>query len=638
MDSMSLAGYIAKALTSFYGVCVIIVAIISWAILAARRFSSRMTPIEVQLQIACKLLNNYSSEERFAAHFHDFDKDIRNIELIRHPWHEFYKALLPAPDESPPVVFNTQGADAFFSREAFLGNRINIRFYNALPNLLTGAGILGTFVGLVAGIYLASGGLASPHVADAKEALQNLLHGASLAFWTSIAGLLASILFSWREKHTLHRLEGFRHQWVSGLDARLQRLTPEKIARDTQKDVRQQTASLEQFTTELAFQVAQAFEEKISAPMAPVLDRLVTAVEGLRSDQGRSNDDLLLQVVQRFTDSISGAAGQEMTAFGATVRELTEKLDRQVGQISERSERMEQASRESIRVLGDVFQEGGDKLRDQVSASVGEITSNLGAVVAEMSAQLRQASTSIADRNEQMDKASRESLQAMGDAFQEGGARFREQVSASVGEITTSLGDTATRMAQLLRSASEDAANSMRQISKTFEESVSRVGNTLDSIREITLDTRGVMTSTQALLGSVQTTHGQVAGLGDSLREVATDISGSAQESRRTAETIATAVSQVSATVRQLDDSHSRIKDVWAQYQGRFEAVDASLARVFSEIEAGLGRYASTVKEFVEGLDTHTSSITRDLAGAVGELHEAVEDLRDTVGRRRPNG
>ncbi len=588
------------------------------------------------MRSACLILRKYEGEDAFAARFHDFDEEVRKLEIIRHPWHEFFETLLPAPEASPPVVFNTQSAAAFFTREAFLGNRINIRFYNALPNLLTGAGILGTFVGLVAGIYLASGGLASPHVEDAKAALQNLLHGASLAFWTSIAGLLTSIVFSWREKHAVHRFEQLRHEWISGLDERLQRLTPEKIARDTQADVRQQTASLQQFTTELAFQVAQAFEEKVSAPMAPVLERLITAVEGLRSDQGRSNDDLLLQVVQRFTDSISGAAGQEMTAFAGTIRQLTETLDRQIGQISERSERMEQASRESIRVLGGVFQEGGDKLREQVSASVGEITANLGTVVAEMSAQLRETSTSITERNEQMEKASRESLQAMGEAFQEGGARFREQVSASVGEITTNLGATATRMAQLLRGASEEAAGQMRQIAKTFEEAVARVGSTLDNIRQVTTDTRGVMASTQGLLGTLQSAHGQMSALGDAFRDVAGGISESAQAQMGTADRIAAATAQISETVRQLGDGQARMREAWTQYQGRFEAVDASLARVFSEMEAGLARYASTVKEFVEGLDGHTSSIVRDLSGAVGELHVAVEDLGDTMGRR-PN-
>jgi hypothetical protein len=59
--------------------------------------------------------------------------------------------------------------------------------------------ILGTFIGLVAGIYLASTNLASDNIVLAKQAMQQLLHGASLAFITSIFGLSSSIVFSWRE-------------------------------------------------------------------------------------------------------------------------------------------------------------------------------------------------------------------------------------------------------------------------------------------------------------------------------------------------------------------------------------------------------------------------------------------------------
>jgi hypothetical protein len=39
---------------------------------------------------------------------------------------------------------------------------VNLRLLHAMPNYLTGFGILGTFVGLAAGISLANQGLASP--------------------------------------------------------------------------------------------------------------------------------------------------------------------------------------------------------------------------------------------------------------------------------------------------------------------------------------------------------------------------------------------------------------------------------------------------------------------------------------------
>ncbi|MDF1553874.1 MAG: anti-phage ZorAB system protein ZorA [Deferrisomatales bacterium] len=635
MDPFAFCRPAAEAVTSIGGISVIIVAIVIWAFLAWLRFGSRLRPIERQLQAACQVLQKYAGEESFAVHLHDFDEEVKTLEIIQHPWHEFYETLIPGPDENPPVIFNTQSAAAFFTREAFLGNRINIRFYNALPNLLTGAGILGTFVGLVAGIYLASGGLASPNVEDAKAALQSLLHGASLAFWTSIAGLVTSIIFSWGEKHALHRLERFRHQWIAGLDARLQRITPEKIARDTQSDVRQQTASLQQFTTELAFQIAQAFEEKVSAPMGPVMERLITAVEGLRQDQGQSNDEMLLQVVQRFSDSISGAAGQEMNAFGATVRELTEKLERQISAITEQNERAEQASRESLRVLGSVFQEGGDNLRTQVSSSVSEITTKLGAVVTEMSEQLRTTSATIGDRNQQMEQATRDSLQAMGETFRHGGEQFQGQVSASVNEITAGLRDAAQDISQRLRVASADSAESMSRISSMFERTVSEMASSLDSIRQVTTETRGVMQSVGILSGALRETNTEIATIGNGIRGLSEGLALATEGASTAAQHIDGTVDKLFDAVARLDANQKQVREVWVDYKNRFEAIDASLAGAFSEIEAGLSRYTSTVKTFMEGMDGHTSQITKDFSGAVGDFSQAVEDLNDTMARRQ---
>ncbi|TOQ08322.1 hypothetical protein CGH04_20465, partial [Vibrio parahaemolyticus] len=68
-----------------------------------------------------------------------------------------------------------------------------MRYFNSVPNKLTGLGILGTFLGLVAGIYLASSGIGSNNIDEAKGALSHLLDGASLAFLTSIAGLITSM-------------------------------------------------------------------------------------------------------------------------------------------------------------------------------------------------------------------------------------------------------------------------------------------------------------------------------------------------------------------------------------------------------------------------------------------------------------
>ncbi len=61
-----------------------------------------------------------------------------------------------------------------------------------LPGTLTGLGILGTFVGLILGIN----GIGFEDVESAISSVQNLLSGIDVAFYTSIGGVILSIIFS----------------------------------------------------------------------------------------------------------------------------------------------------------------------------------------------------------------------------------------------------------------------------------------------------------------------------------------------------------------------------------------------------------------------------------------------------------
>ena len=61
-----------------------------------------------------------------------------------------------------------------------------------VPGTLTGIGVLGTFVGLLTGI----GAVSFSSTEAALESIQTLLSGINVAFYTSIAGIIMSILFN----------------------------------------------------------------------------------------------------------------------------------------------------------------------------------------------------------------------------------------------------------------------------------------------------------------------------------------------------------------------------------------------------------------------------------------------------------
>ncbi len=131
-------------------------------------------------------------DRSFPEHFDgEYNATARN--LLGVPWTEFVETL---PDRGPgQPVQNVVDANLYLNRETVIDARIRTRWFKTVPNLLTGLGILGTFIGLAAGVRLAGIGLTSGSPESINDALQRLLDGASLAFWTSIAGISSSIVF-----------------------------------------------------------------------------------------------------------------------------------------------------------------------------------------------------------------------------------------------------------------------------------------------------------------------------------------------------------------------------------------------------------------------------------------------------------
>jgi hypothetical protein len=159
--SLEQLDHFAELITSPFGVTLICIAIVLWATIAYFVFRIRINPVIRELRIVTRALAKIDGERGFAENFEQYDEDVSESSVLEHVWHEFGETLIKHPDSDPPIIRNTRSAGEYFTRGAVVGNRLNLRFYSALPNLLTGSGILGTFIGLVAGIWLASKGLAS---------------------------------------------------------------------------------------------------------------------------------------------------------------------------------------------------------------------------------------------------------------------------------------------------------------------------------------------------------------------------------------------------------------------------------------------------------------------------------------------
>lgn len=607
-------------LTSLGGIALISLGIALWGAYSYWwGFKRSIKPLVRDLQLACAGIERTRDEAEFAGAYQEVDGDLRANRLLADTWQEFADTLLfPGPADEP-VVRNVQPPTAFFRRDVLLGRKLNLRYYNALPNLLTGAGILGTFIGLVAGIYLASGNLASDDISLAKQAMQQLLNGASLAFFTSIMGLIASISFSVGEKRWVHRFDDGLGRWVAGLDKRLKRMTSEELAREQLRQSYQQTEVLQGFTEQLAFQVAEAFDQRlqqhVTTSIKPALDTLIGEIQGLRGDRQSSDQALLSGVVEQFTTQLNGAAGSEMQALAVTLGELNDKLHAQTAAAEEHHRANQEAARESMDTLGRLFNEGTEGFQRRVGESVDAVTTRFGGLL-----------DSLSERQAEAVRAAEAQITQVTEAV-------RGRIEESVAAMTTNMERLLRQLGEQQKLANADAQQRLRQLGETFNRGIADLRETLAQVRALSDANVEVMGRVTGLVDGLTTTVGALERTSAPISQAADRLETTGTRLGELVDAVGEAADALDEAAAGLRESNAATRAAWGDYQHRFEGIDEALGRTFEKLHEGLLGYTTQVGDFVGKLDQHTGDITGKLAGATEGLTETLETLSDEIAR-----
>ena len=137
-------------------------------------------------------------------------------------WKEFAKTLheqreLRNGELQTTAVFSTVTADAYFNPESVFEGPINSEFFKHLPGVLTGFGIIGTFLGLIQGLH----SFASIQLGNSQATqlgLQDLMNSVSGAFIVSTAAIVSAILITIVEKYLIKALTSDVQELVQTID------------------------------------------------------------------------------------------------------------------------------------------------------------------------------------------------------------------------------------------------------------------------------------------------------------------------------------------------------------------------------------------------------------------------------------
>jgi|GEM_PF-6585919 len=306
------------------------VSIILIGIFWLTRFYFSLKPIKNHLKMMIQKLKQTKDELDFKERYHELSDLFSKDKVLSHSWYEFSECLLV--DETN--IKNTRRAADYFSRDTLFYGHLNLSFYEAVPNILTGFGILGTFVGLL-------GGVSQVDVQNISS-IEILLDGASFAFSTSIAGLISSIIFTLVKKRLVYSTDMQIQIWVENLDKRLEWISPEKLTYLNYTSQKKQIDILETLPDKFGLQISLSLKEMMveqRESMKMITQEIIKRpfeILGDKIDDGNKSlvtaIEKMQTVLEETQDKIVEISNESMIkALEIVIRDFNVKLNEQFG-------------------------------------------------------------------------------------------------------------------------------------------------------------------------------------------------------------------------------------------------------------------------------------------------------------------
>ena len=591
-------------------------------------------------------------------------------------WKEFEDSLVKrSRDNGLSIVYKTEEASIFFSEERLLAQHLNLRFWNSVPTILVGLGILGTFIGMVSGLTFFSQDVDFTQTESIQGAIEGLISGVSIAFVTSVYGMLTSLVFNVLEKGLIGKTGRSIANLQRVLDQNFTLTTQEEISFRQEDELEQQTAALKSFSTDLANEITaamaqgrqeiirelqqtpRAFSEAMAERLAPSLEELNDAVEKLREQKEESSIEAIGRLVEEFQNSISAETTRQMETLATTVDEVSlslkhlpsqmsemmanvqDKIDQSFLSLSATSEEQMGQTKSMLDGMLSTFQNAIDKQQDGLS----ETTEKLNEETRQIASGIREMLESAAQQTN--DQISHQILD-LRHVFN----KQKQAIEETTNSATKASEETADRMRQLVEHSTERLGAGLHEMEQSVSGLLQRQNSQIEAVNAQLTRSQDTFAEGREMLQQMNESVSGVRQLIETTRVFSRQLTAGSTQLENAGRILTQASNVFKAenekymaanreTTRQIQDSLTQSKQLLSEFAQRFQIIDNGLKSIFGEIETGLQTYADTTQESIEHylgtFANHLTNAARALSGSVEALNDSVEELAELSERTR---
>jgi len=506
---------------------------------------------------------------------------------------------------------------------------------NLITGVMTGLGILGTFIGLTIGLQNFTTGSAE----QIEESIPRLMDGIKVAFHTSIYGMTFSLVFNYIYKQIMEQaynalddfIVNFNKYVCADVDndsnnflyMSLKRL-PESIGAEIGKQINASlVGTLEMIDKRLKLQ-SENMDKRYEAIIVPQMNKmnesLVKLADNIREDQ----DETIKKLITLFTEQMNDTLGQSFSELRKVIEE-TAQIQRQnnefaekvlplIGNINESTERIHELSQNTI--------EGMSGYVDSINALQNVINENFMEVGIQLSDQ--------AEINELL-KAQIENLVGYEKQFADASEKFTIDIAngiESLGEFERTIKENAENSIKLLndstKSNSEMMAKAVEECTQniTRECSDSMMGLVALAGEEMTKLSSTVEDCTKNISNECSNSMNELTA---TVKKEVENISGITDKA---SERLEKATSELTAA---LENSNKNVVNSFEKCISEFDSIVSEICKQLSatiaEVDAVTGKVPKVVDGAYRGIEEGFSKLRGNIEGLIN----SVDDMRRTV-------
>ena len=315
-------------------------------------------------------IKRLSSPEDFTENAEALYEELRKNPLIGPEWQNFWDHLVP-PGHGKPIR-RTRESEYYFNENLLDHAGVNLRFYVAFPGYLLGIGLLCTFFGLVAALYVAS--MAMDQEPDKLVGiLQNLLSAASFKFINSIAGLGSSMLFSWQIREIFHDFSLQTGSFCRTLNELIPCVSPEMLLAERSDETAKQTEILRRLPEE----IAKGIETKLAFSLIRLVDPLAEKVEAVANRITEISREAVEKMVKEFRSQLVGAATEEIAVLIRGLQATRESVEGMGAQLASSAKRFDEEMTNASKHVYERMAEGAGRVEQSFRNTAQQLEGSL---------------------------------------------------------------------------------------------------------------------------------------------------------------------------------------------------------------------------------------------------------------------